>query len=226
VASRKQGTWILIICVAALLVLIFFEPSYGWSVRTWLAPKNVSVANDTAGSLAVQNQTLQAQLAELENIASQLPQNPQNEIRAMVYSQYPFGFKNELLLNAGSDGGVAVGKAVTFHGIFIGSVAQVFSDSAVVQTVFDPSLKMPVRIGTGGTDALLIGGSYPQATSIAKSTSIAAGDIVYTAAPGFPYGLPIGIVNATTTSADNLFQQAALGFAYDVGDLQTVLIDR
>lgn len=223
-SSRRKNSWILILCVVALAVLIFFEPSYGWRLRDMLSPKNTVSSDDP--TLAAQNQTLAAQLATLQVVASQIPQNPANEIRAMVYSQYPFGFKNELLVNGGANEGVATGSAVTFQGIFVGSVTAVFPDSAVVQTVFDPSLKTPVRIGSQGVDGLLIGGADPEATSIAKNAPVMSGDIVYTAAPGLPYGLPIGIITATTTSADNLFQQGSLNFAYDINQIQTVLIAR
>ena len=223
-SAKKKYTWILILAVAAIAVLIFFEPSYGWGLRTWLAPNNIISSDDPA--LPAQNQTLQAELAQLQNIAAQIPQNSKNQIRAMVYSQYPFGFKNELLVNAGANEGVATGSAVTFQGVFVGSIVQAFSDSAVVQTVFDPTFKLPVRVGSTGADGLLVGGAYPKATSIAKTAAIANGDIIYTAAPGIPYALPVGIVNATDTSADNLFQEASLSFAYDINGVETVLIER
>lgn len=232
---RHKHLWVLVGCAASLFVLIFFEPAYGWRVRGWLNPRSdVQMLQADSPSLMAQNETLQAQLAVLQSVAKQIPQNPQNQIRAMVYLQYPFGFRNELLVNAGSNENVAVGKAVTFQGIFIGTVAQVFSDSAIIQTVFDPTLKMPVRIGggadgntvAGSYDALLVGGADPLAASIAKGASIASGDIIYTAASDLPYGLPIGAVNATSASADNLFEQASISFAYDMSGMQSVLIQR
>jgi len=223
--SRNRHAWIFVCCAAALLVLIFFEPSYGWRVREWLSPQQTAPKTFAdAQALAAQNEVLQSQLAQLQSVAAQMPQNPQNEIRAMVYLQYPFGFKSELLVNAGSNEGVATGKSVTFQGIFIGTVVQIFPESAVVQTVFDPAFKMPVRIGTQGADALLLGGAAPKATSIAKSAAIAAGDIVYAAAPGLPYGIPIGNVTTKNISTDNLFQEASLEFMYNLNDIQTVLI--
>ena len=214
----------MICCVLAILILIFFEPAYGWRLRTLLGPRDI-VSSDNA-ALPAQNQALQAQLAALQSVAAEIPQNPQNQIRAMVYSQYPFGFKNELLVNEGANDGVATGSAVTFQGIFVGTVIETFPDSAVVQTVFDPTFKLPVRIGSTSVDALLTGGSYPKATSIAKTAAIVNGDIIYTAAPGIPYGLPIAVVNTTNASADKLFQEASLNFAYDINSVDTVLIAR
>ena len=193
-------------------------------MRAWLSPESGTATAQTSQTLADANEVLQAQVAVLQGVANQMPQNPRNQIRAMVYLQYPFGFKNELLVNAGTNEGVATGSAVTFQGIFLGTIIRTFPDSALMQTVFDPSFKMPIRIGSQGVDALLVGGSDPKATSMARSAAVAANDIVVTAAPGIPYGLPVGTIAATSTSADNLFQEATLNFTYDVNNIQTVLI--
>ena len=76
----------------------------------------------------------------------------------------------------------------------------------------------------GGADGLLQGGSDPVVGSIASNAPVAPGDIVYSAAPGIPYALPIAQVVATSTSADSFFQQATLSFPYDVNNVETVLI--
>lgn len=231
---KRRDRSVSILFIIIFLVLIFFEPAYGWRVRQWLTAGALGAsgmnggAGDAGGaaSLAVQNETLKAQLAELSGVAAQLPQDPANGIRAMVYSRYPMNFKNELLVNAGAADGVSVGDAVTFQGIFIGTVLQTFPATALVQTVFDNNFKMAARVGNAGYDALLTGGASPRATSIVKTAAVAPGDIVYTAAPGIPYGLPVAVIAATTTSPDNLFTEAPLGFAYDINTIQTVLIAR
>ena len=214
----------MLICAAILAIVIFSESSLGWRLRMWLSPKPTA-QGDTA-SLEAKNLTLQAEVARLQGIINENPKNPGDEIRAMAYVQYPFGFKNEVLLDAGTTQGVAVGKTVTFQGIFLGSVTDVFPKNSVVQTIFDPTFKMPVRIGNDGYDALLVGGPDPKATSIAKKAALQSGDIVYAAASGFPYGLPIGIVNTTSTSGDNLFMEASISLAYNINDVQSVLIER
>lgn len=216
------------ILIAILLVLIFFLPSYGWQLREWLSPLAPSSATqNNATSTAAQVQVLQSQLAQYQVIASQLPgssSSTANDIRAMVYSRYPLNFKNELLVNAGSDNGVQIGAAVIFQGILIGQIQKVFPDYAIVQTLFDNGVKMPVRIGSTGADGLLQGSSEPTVGSISNSAAIQTGDIVYSAASGLPYGLPIGTIAATSTSPDSLFQQATLNFGYDINSIQTVFI--
>lgn len=209
-------------CIVFLLILIFFEPSYGWRLRQWLSPQNLIQADPD--STSAENIILKAQLAELKTVQSQLPKTPAEYLRAMVYSRYPMNFKNEILVNIGSSEGIAVGKAVLFGGIFIGKVTSVFQDTALVQTVFDSGFKMPVRIGTSGYDALLVGGAYPHAKSISKKASLKDGDVMITADPNFPYGLPVGVIHDVSISADNLFEEVTVNFTYDINSVQTVLV--
>lgn len=221
--SRKKHVWILVIAIIILGILILFKPSYGWQLRAFLSQNNNAFGTNDQ-NLAAENETLKAELAKLQVIVSQLPTEPPSVIRAMVYTRYPLNFRNEFLVNAGSGEGVIQGKAVLFQGVLVGIVEKVFADSALVKTIFDPSIKMPVRIGGHGYDALLIGGDYPKASSILKTAAIQSGDIIYAADPTLPYGLPIGEVLTTSTSPDNLFEEATLSFAYDLGGIETVFI--
>lgn len=214
--------WFLVTLITLLILLAVFEPSYGWRVREFLSPRN-RVPADNA-SLAAENEALKAQLATLQTVASELPQAPTNYIKAMVYSRYPLNFRNEILLDAGSNEGVSTGKAVVFQGILIGTVETVWSDQSLVRTIFDSNTKLPVRIGPKAYDGLLNGGSYPEVGSIGKSADLHVGDVIGAAAPGIPYGLPIGEIAATSTSPDHLFEEASLNFAYDINTVQTVLI--
>jgi cell shape-determining protein MreC len=222
VAKPKREGWILVACIAVLLILIFLEPQYGWELRRWLTPQ--ATLQGDAPSVATENETLEAQLAELQSVQTQLPQAPEGYIRAMVYSRYPLNFKSEFLVDAGVNQGVAQGSAVVFQGVAIGSVAQVYKDSSLVETVFDTGFKLPVRIGSGGYDGLLTGGADPIVTSIQKGAPIVQDDIVYSAGSAFPYALPVANVESTTTSPDDLFEQASLSFGYDLNTIQTVLI--
>lgn len=221
----SNNHWVSGALIIIIALLIFFAPSYGWKVRAWLSPASITGASQAdEQTLTAENEALKAQLATFQMVASQLPTSSTNEIRAMVYSRYPMNFKNELLVTAGSDSGISVGAAVVFQGMLIGQVEKVFSHTALIQTIFDNSLKMPVRIGSGGANGLLQGGSFPVIGSIAAGAIVAPGDIVYSAASGLPYALPIAEVVATSTSADSLFQQATLRFPYDINNIETVLI--
>ncbi len=221
---KRYNTHTLALCalIVILLVLIVFAPSYGWNIRRFLTP-NSGPPPDEA-SLAAENESLKAEVAKLQRIAGEVSRKPISYISAVVYSRYPLNFKNELLIDAGKNEGVHEGSAAVFGGIFSGIVRQAFADTALVQTIFDNGLKIPVRIGARGYDGLLQGGPSPTVRSIAESAAVAKGDIIYTAAPGIPYGLPVGEVVATSTSADGLFQEASLSVAYNVDDIQAISI--
>ncbi len=228
-----RTNWILIILIVVLAALILFQPHYGWEVRKFLAPSSTQL-NGASGNLAAENEKLKAELAKLRSIQAQFPDRSPDYIGAMVYSRYPLNFKNELLLNAGTHDGVVVDKAVIADGILIGKISQVFDTTALVQTMFDSDFQTAVRIGSAGlpagalakagTQSLLRGGTLPKLTLIPLNAGVSSGDIVYSASPDFPYGLPIGEVATVATSSDNLFREATLNFAYDINSVSAVLV--
>jgi cell shape-determining protein MreC len=219
---QRRTSWFLGIVITLLLFLIFFMPSVGMRLRGLLGPQ-VAAPSD-AEQLAAENNSLAARLAELTVIANELPSRAPETVRAMVYSDYPFNFKNEMTVNVGTLDSVMVQDAVLFQGSLIGIIKESSARSSIVQTIFDPDFKLPVRIGARGYNALLTGGSYPMVESIAKIAAVAAGDIVVSAATGTPYGIAIGNVQNVAPAPDNLFKEASLSFPYDMGMVQTVEI--
>lgn len=219
---RHRKSWFLGIVIALILFFIFLMPSVGMRLRGFLGPQAVSPTS--AEQLTAENNTLAARLAELAVVSDEMPSSTPNTVRAMVYSDYPFNFKSSMTVNVGSDSGVAVGDAVLFEGNLVGTVAQTSANRSVVETVFDPNFKLPVRIGTKGYDALLVGGSYPMAESIAKTATVSAGDIITSAGAGAPYGVALGTVQSVALAANNLFEEASVSFPYDMGMIQAVLI--
>jgi cell shape-determining protein MreC len=221
---KKRNNWFLGILIVALALFAVLAPSYGYRLRNFLNPPATGQADST--NLAAQNEALKAELAKLQAVENQLPKASSSAIRAMVYSRYPMNFKNEMLIDAGAGDGVIPGKGVLFQGVLVGTVYQVFTDGSIVETVFDPNFRMPVRIGSGGVDALLQGGAEPAVVSISKTARVQDGDIIYTASPGIPYALPVGEIKDISVSANNLFQQATVSFVYDINSVQTVEVER
>jgi len=219
----KRNYWFLAVLIAAAAAFLAFAPSYGWRLRNFLGP--AAPGADQSGIMA-ENETLKAELAKLDTVVGQLPTSSPGTIRSMVYSRYPLNFKNELLIDAGANDGAAAGKGVVFQGVLVGTIYQVFTNGSLVQTVFDPGFRMPVRVGTSSVDGLLQGGTEPIVVSIAKDATVRPGDIIYAAAPGIPYALPIGEVGDVSVSANALFQQASINFAYDMNGIKTVEVER
>ena len=216
-------------CILAILIgaVIVFIPRWGWYLHAMFSP----VVHQNPSDIVAENEELKAQLAQYQVIAEQLPHNAPNYVRAMVYSRYPTNFRNELLINAGARDGLAVGAAVFIQPasssyVLIGKIQSIAVNAAVVQTVFDPAFKIPVRIGPHGYDGLLIGGVYPRVASILKNVMVNSGDVVASVDAALPYGMPVAEVESASMSSDNLFQEASLSFAYDINGVQTVLVTR
>jgi len=210
---------VLALIIIALMVL---KPIYGWQLRALLAPPPINW--EIESSARMENEKLKAELAVLQNVKAQLPERPEKSIRAIVYSRYPLNFKNELLVNVGVNENVLKGKAVMFGGMIIGKVSEVFEETALIETAFDDRFQLPVRIGRNGVQALFKGGSLPALELISPTAELQMGDIVYSAAADFPYGVPMGEVKDIRISDDNLFQTAVLDIPYDIGGINTVFI--
>lgn len=220
-----MGTLILVV-----LFLLFAYPAAGWKIRTLVAP-GTPAGRDANRALTFENESLKAELAKVRIVAKYIPSYSGTMIPAFVYSRYPFNLKNELLVTAGSDRGVQTGQAAVTASdasssalMFAGKVENVYSDTSLVETIFDVRFQVPVRIGDSGASALLKGGNNPKLALIPKTAKIAEGAIVYSADAGGPYGLPIGTLKNLRLAQDQLFQEADVEVPYNAGDLQTVFI--
>lgn len=211
-----------VLLTAFIALLIFLEPSYGWKIRSFFVRRGSEDGGTVSAKL--ENEALQAELAKLKNVESQLSGKPANYIKAIVYSRYPLNFKNEFLIDNGRNEGVAENAAVVFGGALIGKIDKVFDDTSLVVTIFDSRFRTPVRIGSVGVNALFEGGSLPKATLISLKADVSSGDIVYSASPDFPYALPLATIGDIKASTDQLFREATLNFAYDMNSIQTVLV--
>lgn len=145
-------------------------------------------------------------------------------IRAFVYSEYPFNFKNEILISRGSSSDVREGQPVIYRDALIGITREVFEEAATVQTIFDPAFKLPVRIGESGTDALLTGGITPEISLIPEQAPILKGDAVISSGSAVPYGTFIGRAHDITIADDKLFRKAALAAPYPMYEIREVLV--
>ncbi|OGZ52820.1 MAG: hypothetical protein A3B25_01030 [Candidatus Ryanbacteria bacterium RIFCSPLOWO2_01_FULL_48_26] len=218
----KKGFIFLSVLVLLTAFFLALKQGYGFRLREMLAPlPSMPTAEST---LTAENERLKAELAELQNIKSQLPLKPEKGLEAIVYSRYPLNFKSELLVNAGAREKISKGRAVIFGGMLIGKVSEVFEETSLVQTVFDERFQLAVRIGKDGAQALLQGGSFPTLSLISPTETIQPGDIVYSTGVDFPYGLPVAEIKDVRVSDDKLFQISTLDIPYDIGRISAVFI--
>ncbi len=213
--------WLPIALSTLIALLIVFAPSYGWQLNRFLSRRSNAV---DAEKLTLENQNLKTELAKLQNIKAAFPEGVRGFIPGVVYSRYPFNFKNQFLINAGMVNGVRANAAVTFGGVLVGKIEKAFNDAALTRTVFDSGFQAPVRIGNAGIEALFKGGNLPKVMLIPTKSEVQKGDIIYSSSPDFPYGLPVGEIDEVSVSADQLFKEATVAFAYDINTIQTVRI--
>jgi len=118
--------------------------------------------------------------------------------------------RQRILLDAGSDGGVAVGQAMIDAGGVLGQVVEVTPRRATALLLTDPDHAIPVQVvrsglrtiafGTGRTDQLRL-------PNIPQSADIRVGDRLVTSGIGgrFPAGFPVGVVEALHPDDTRLF---------------------
>ena len=191
----------------------------------WQALMNRHQVVANLSDLSLENQSLLGQLAEIKNSPSYTPAGGKTYIYARIYSSYPFNNADKLLINAGSEQGVVLGAPVLVKpGIFLGEIVKVNKDSSEVRTLYDAGFEMPVKIGDGKIDSLLVGGHDVKLTLISKKKSAQSGQIILTAAKQYPYGLMIGTTADVRDASDNLFQEASLSAPYSISELNEVYV--
>ncbi len=213
---------LLLVLGIILLFLIFFAPRSGlWLQRLVSGTQPLSTSGTSTDFLALQSSLLTCETA-LGSVKG-VPRVVSGGVQAFVYSRYPFNFKNELTIDAGSRAGIRLGDPVLYRGMLLGKVEAVDAESATVMTIFDTRFQIPARVGSG-VDTLLKGGNAPILTLIPKDAQVSEGAPVISAASGMPYGLLIGKATAFRLASDHVFGEADIAFPYNPNDIQSVVV--
>lgn len=174
--------------------------------------------------LKVENRDLLARIDRMQ-IAYEEVTKERDEliVRGKIFSQYPFNTKNRITVSVGESEGVRLAQIATVgDNIVLGYVREVAPHTSVVETVFDPSLQLPVRIGIHEVDGMLQGGAEPKVVLIEKTKAIQVGDAIYGVANNMPYGLKIGEVGTIQDKTGNVFNEAVIRFSYSINELREV----
>lgn len=213
--SEKYILGTLTILILGLAVL---RPQSAFTLRQFLEERG------EAGGAEAELTALKAEVARGTLVREQEASSISRGKTAEVYSEYPFGMKNEFLVNIGGRDGVKAGQPALFHGVFVGRVSKVFPQAALVETLFDTRTKYPVRVGVKGVDALLVGGNEPRLTLISNDAVLDPGEAIYLAAPSLPYGLGVGDTGQTQPTRDGLFKETQVHMPYNPGEIRVVQI--
>lgn len=172
--------------------------------------------------------------AEIENVTlrEQLnfkQANPSFELlSAQVIGRDPSNLAGYLIIDRGTDEGVAVGMPVLTHRGLVGRVTETAPHSAKVLLITDPSSAVNALIQESRATGVVQGrvGQGLTMRYIQQTEEIEPGDLVLTSGLGgnFPTRLIIGQVTGVTKRDVELFQEAELRPSVDFGRLEMIMV--
>jgi len=177
--------------------------------------------------LKLQNENLKAQLQRAIDVGDGVSSSSDGTafIEARIFSMYPFNMKGVVAVDRGLDDGVTVGMvAVVSEHILFGRVASAEAHSATIQTIFDPRLQVPVKIGPDAINGLFEGGNDPRVVLVERP--IKSGDGVFSAAKEFPIGIKIGEVKEVRKDGSDIFTEATVRASYAIGEIIAIRLLR
>lgn len=213
--------YVLVLLTIVLLLAVFATNFF--IKRIYPADENLTLVQENQDLRAqIQRYSIPNLAAELLAVSGTSTINA-NFLAVKVFSTYPFNIKSEITINAGADQGLKSGMVVVLgQNILIGQVKEVSAGISIVQTVFDPTFELPVRVGDKEIDSLFQGGSDPKIILIDKTKSIQNGDFVYSAGSFLPYGLKLGDVAEVKENMAGVFKEATVKIPFNVSDLRDV----
>jgi rod shape-determining protein MreC len=149
---------------------------------------------------------------------------------ARVVSGPLSNFDHTIEINRGAQHGVKDGMPVVTGAGLIGRVVQVSESRSVVRLITDPEFEVGVRhVATGEVGIARGNGGGEDLTvrDIAQEIEIAVGDPMTTSGIDrsiFPPDVPVGVVSAVGSAADELSQELALTPLADIDDLSYVTV--
>jgi len=186
---------------------------------------NYTKLSQQLSALQLENAKLQAEISELLERPAEKTIGRYRVLAAKAYSEYPFNDKNLVFINVGAEQGVSVGMAVTVaENLLFGKVIEVRADKSVVQTVFDPNWKLPVRIGDSAAAGLFIGGSKPKISLIEKTKVVKEGDVVFSVSSEIPYGLTVARLENISETANSAYREAAAKLPYSISEINQLFV--
>jgi cell shape-determining protein MreC len=225
-----------IIASIVFIFLLILSPGTALNVQHFLFRSGDAGVNTPAENLQAENKQLHLELDRLSSIRGQFSTSSATFIPGVVFSKYPFNFKNEMTVNVGGAQGVEKDRPVLVlpqgapsdnpleSGFLLGVTVSVNETNSVIRTMLDSRWSSSVRIGKEGVDALLSGGVSPTLGLIPKDTKIVPGDSVYSTDSRFPYGLAVGQIVKIRESSDQAFQTAVVGLGYEINKVRSVII--
>jgi len=142
--------------------------------------------------------TLASENQQLRGLLKLVPEPKASYVTARVIANSGGAYVRTLMINAGSEDGIARGQAaITGEGL-VGRLTEVGSRAARVLLLTDLNSRIPVII-EGSRESAILGGDNserPRLLYLSPSADVKLGDRIVTSGEGgiFPPGLPVGVV--------------------------------
>lgn len=200
--------------------------------------QDANADTETLTELRNRNAQLVAQLSELqvykqenESLKAMLGLSSTlgtTGLAAQVISASQDGWTDTVVINRGSDDGVALDMPVTDGNCLVGQVCAVSSSSATVRLVTDPSFSASVAIGEAGATGILSvsADSTVRVEYVSSSAQVSVGDAVSTSGLSdvYPKGLVVGTVVSVSTEASSLYCDIVVAPLYSVANASQVYV--
>lgn len=201
--------------------------------------------------LVQENENLRAQIADLEQQVLDNLQAAEENVKlrellnlkqkhsdfelesAKVVSWNASNWASTFTISKGAESGLEVGDAVvTEYGVLVGTVSEVGTSWATVDTVVDIGTSVGVLVGAEETSAMLMGdytlmaSQYMKLNFVAESGQVITGDIVVTSGAGgaYPQGLILGTVSSVHTEAAGQIEYAVVEPFTDLNALTQIFV--
>jgi rod shape-determining protein MreC len=137
---------------------------------------------------------------QLQGLLKVVPDRAVSYVTARVIANSGGAYVRTVMINAGTDGGLARGQATITGDGLVGRLTEVGSRAARVLLITDLNSRIPVRLEGSHTSAVLAGDNSerPRLLYVAAQEGVKIGDRVVTSGEGgvFPPDLPVGVVSA------------------------------
>lgn len=221
------------------------------AIQTWFAvrysalrdllssPRDVAALREEINRLEAENARLEQEIISLREQASEAEvlaallnyarSQPENRyLAANVIGRDVSPFIRSVLINQGSDNGLAQGMPVVTARGLVGRVVEVFASYARVQLVTDPDTAVNVRFQTSRTEGVLSAELNGEllVDLIDLNAELSQGELVLTSGLGgkYPANIPVGQVISIRRRDFDLFQTATIQPSVDFDSLNIVLV--
>lgn len=141
---------------------------------------------------------LKRKVARLEGLVQVVKDADTQFVTARVMANSSGSFVRSVLINAGRDQSIRLGYPVVNANGVVGRIVDSGESAARVLLLTDLNSRVPVRVGSEGVRAILVGdnGPFPRLDYLPANAAIKPGDPVATSGAGgiFPIGLQVGHV--------------------------------